>query len=181
MNSAMTTSSERFVMCLLMASIAGACTGCGSAATQSDSESAVPEAAVVTGAAASAPVSFPGDGEWHAVSATLAGAPFPEEVTRSISLSITGERYEVNVGGTADSGTCAIDQTTAPIRLTITGTEGPNAGQTMFAICDFPETDRMRVCYRMSGTDFPGVFESTTENGLFLAVYQRKESSAAGE
>ncbi len=113
------------------------------------------------------------EGNWKATAATLAGAPFPSSVTDSIALTVTGEQYEVNVGGNPDKGKCTVDRTTSPNRMTITGTDGPNAGKTFLAVFDFPEANQMRVCYDLTGAAFPNTFKSTADNGLFLVVYSR--------
>lgn len=103
----------------------------------------------------------------------MAGTPFPPEVTNAITLTVKGETYEVSVGGEIDKGTCKVDTSTTPPRMTITSTEGPNADKTMLAIFDYPADDQMRVCYNLKGTDFPTTFESTLENAQFLATYKK--------
>ncbi len=113
-------------------------------------------------------------GDWQAVKAVLAGAPFPDAVTDGITLSINGTEYRVLVAGNSDKGTCEIDQSSAPLRMTIRGTEGPNTGKTFLAICDFPNSEEMRVCYDLQGSSFPEEFTSTAENGHFLVNYRRK-------
>ena len=114
-------------------------------------------------------------GHWIATSATMAENPFPRAVTESISLVVTGDRYEVMVGGKSDKGTCNTDLEHSPNRMTITGTDGPNAGKTYLAIFDFPSVAEMRVCYDLTGSEYPTVFDSTAENGLFLVNYSRKK------
>ncbi len=113
-------------------------------------------------------------GHWMATSANLAGTPFPNALTESISLSLAGDQYEVLVGDKPDKGTYTIDAGHAPSRMTITGTDGPNAGKTFLAIFDFPSADEMRVCYDLGGKAYPSRFESTEENGLYLVNYSRK-------
>lgn len=130
------------------------------------------------GAGGSVTSSLPGsshEGKWKAVSAVLAGTPFPDEVTGSILLNLTGDQYEVSVGGTSDRGSCLVDLRTSPHRMTITGTEGPNAGKTFLAVFDFEGPDRMRVCYVLNASGFPVGFESTAENGAYLVVYARSK------
>jgi len=113
------------------------------------------------------------EGMWKATAATVAGNAFPSAVTDTISLQLAGTTYEVNVGGKLDKGTCTMDRSVTPWRMTIKGTEGPNAGKTLLAIFDFPKQDELRICYDLKGAAFPASFESTRENGWFLAVYQR--------
>ncbi len=102
---------------------------------------------------------------------------FPDEVTKSIRLVVTGNNYEVNVGGEKGKGTCEVDLSTSPSRMTIIGTEGPNAGKKMLAIFEFPKEDELRVCYDVKGVDFPKAFESTPENSYFLVSYKKESES----
>lgn len=114
-------------------------------------------------------------GTWRATSAILAGNAFPKEVVDGITLTITGENYEVLVGGRPDRGTCQRDESQTPGRMVITGTEGPNTGKTYLAIFEQPSDDELRICYDLSGDGHPGVFESTAENGYFLVTYARRK------
>ena len=112
-------------------------------------------------------------GDWQATSAILAGNAFPDEATRSILLTLGEDTYELVAGGRPDRGTSVTDRNHDPHRVTITGTEGPNAGKTYLAIMDFPDEDVMRVAYDLSGRSFPASFESTAENRLFVVTYVR--------
>lgn len=112
-------------------------------------------------------------GDWKASSAMMAGKPFPDSVVASIELKLTDGGYEVNVGGQLDKGTCEVDRTTTPNRMKITGTDGPNAGKTILAIVDFPEPGKMRVAYDLSGNATPQSFDSTAENGYYVAAYTK--------
>lgn len=114
-------------------------------------------------------------GSWQATSAVMAGSPFPEDLTASISLVISEETYKTDVGGQLDSGRCETDMTTVPHQMRLVGTEGPNTGKTILAIFDFPAEDQLRVSYDMTGTEFPTDYISTKENGLFVATYERKK------
>jgi uncharacterized protein (TIGR03067 family) len=153
----------------------------GSAGTADPAAAPVPEPAgtetepapPVTAAPADPPAAAARDGQWKASSALLAGAPFPPEVTSTISLRIAGDQYEVLVGNNPDKGRCTVDESQTPHQMTIIGNEGPNAGKTILAICELPGPDEFRVCYDLSGSGFPGSFESTAENKYFLVTYIR--------
>ena len=114
------------------------------------------------------------EGAWSATAAVMAGTPFPTEVVSSMSLKLADEEYETAVGGAIDKGICTVDTSLSPMQMTIVGADGPNKGKTFLAIFDFPNVDEMRVCYDMTGIAYPTVFESTAENGLYLATYSRK-------
>ncbi len=114
-------------------------------------------------------------GHWKAISAVMAGTPFPEPVIASISLTVSDDGYEANVGGQVDQGTCETDTTKKPYQMRIVGVAGPNAGKTFLAIFDFPEKDQMQVAYDLTGTAHPNTFESSAENGNYVAVYSRQK------
>ena len=109
--------------------------------------------------------------------AIMAGTAFPEEVTKGITLDITDRKYDVSVGGNKDQGTLEVDTSSEPNKLTIQGTTGPNAGKTILAVFDFPEIGTMRVCYDISGAEFPSGLESTSANGYFFVTYKRSPKS----
>jgi len=134
-----------------------------------------PEPKPATSAApvAETPKSPSQEGQWQATSAVLAGTAFPDEVTATIKMKLTGDLYEVAVGETMDKGTCTVDDSQSPMQMTIVGTVGPNNGKTFLAVFDFPNDNEMRVCYDLTGNTFPKVFASTAENGLYLATYSR--------
>lgn len=114
------------------------------------------------------------DGVWKVKSALIAGQPFPPQVTETFTLTMTGDEYLVMVGDKPDKGSCSVNREVTPIQMTIKGTEGPNAGNTLLAICEFPDESTMRVCYDLTGKAFPESFESTAENKQYLVVYVRK-------
>ncbi|MEO0413592.1 MAG: hypothetical protein AAF226_01415 [Verrucomicrobiota bacterium] len=112
-------------------------------------------------------------GDWQAVSAILAGDPFPEEVLKTITLELTADTYVTQVGGQLDKGAAVFEYGEEACRVTITGTDGPNKGNTILAIATFPSDDEMKICYSLTGQEFPTEWEATKENGLYMAVYQR--------
>lgn len=113
------------------------------------------------------------EGHWLAETAIMAGTAFPEEVTKGITLDIADGKYDVSVGGNTDQGTVEVDTSSEPNKLTILGTTGPNAGKTILAVYDFPEFGKMRVCYDITGTEFPRDLESNSGNGYFFVTYKR--------
>jgi len=114
------------------------------------------------------------DGAWKVISATIAGQALPPEAAQAIALTLTNDQYLVNVGGAIDKGTFTTDLSTTPNRMTIKGTEGPNAGKTMLTIFDAPDAQTMRLCYDLEGKKFPQLFESTVENKYFFVTYVRQ-------
>jgi uncharacterized protein (TIGR03067 family) len=113
-------------------------------------------------------------GNWKPVKAELAGAPMPDAVVKSISLRLYNCKYEVFVGDKPDKGTYAIDSTSTPKSMTITGTAGPNRGKAFPAIYEL-KGDTLRICYDLSGVKRPTEFKSIAGTRLYLVTYNRKK------
>ena len=113
-------------------------------------------------------------GTWLPIKAELAGQAMPNAVLKTIVLKLAGDKYEVSVAGKIDKGTCTQDPTTKPKRLTIQGTEGPNAGKTFLCIYEL-EGDTFRVCYDLSGMKHPEEFVTAKGTSLYLVTYARKK------
>ncbi|MEQ2006440.1 MAG: TIGR03067 domain-containing protein [Limisphaerales bacterium] len=120
------------------------------------------------------------EGTWKPIAAVLGGVRLPDEALRAITLKITGDKYEVTVEGElhSDKGTCTLDTSTTPKRMTIKSTEGANKGKTILAIYEMKDAGSLRVCYDMSGTEFPKEFKAPKGTPLYLAGYRRP---AAGQ
>lgn len=113
-------------------------------------------------------------GTWVIQSAELSGNPFPPELSKSIQLKIEGDNYVVTSMGKADKGTCKLNPTVTPKTLEMTGVEGPNAGKTILAIYEVKEGE-LKVCYDLSGKEFPKEFKSVNGTLLFLVTYTREK------
>ena len=122
----------------------------------------------------------PTDGTWHPVTAVLGGQEFPKTALDSIVLKLTGEQYAVTVNGTPDKGTCVVDRSTTPPRMTITGKVGPNQGKTLLAIFEVTNKAILRVCYDLDGKEFPKEFNAPKGTTHYLVDY-RKELPAGAE
>ena len=117
------------------------------------------------------------EGVWKPIAAVLGGVRLPEPALKAITLKITGTNYEVTVEGEKepDKGTCTLDTTTTPKRMTIKSTDGPNRGKTFLAIYEMKDAVSMRVCYDLSGTDFPKEFKAPKGTHLYLVGYRRQK------
>ena len=113
-------------------------------------------------------------GSWKPTKAELAGKPMPDAVLQSISLKLENGKYEVFVGEAPDRGTYTLDSTTKPRSITITGTDGPNKGETFPAIYEL-KGDTLRICYDLSGAKRPTEFKSIAGTKLYLVTYHRKK------
>ncbi len=117
------------------------------------------------------------EGVWKPIAAILGGARLPKEALDAITLRISGANYEVTVQGEKepDRGTSTLDQTTTPTRMTITSTNGPNRGKTFLAIYEMKDERSMRVCYDLSGAEFPREFKAPKGTQLYLVGYRRQK------
>src|SRR5689334_16031688 len=109
------------------------------------------------------------DGTWLPAMAELAGTPWPEQVLKTIVLKLERGKYEVSVAGQMDRGECVCDGSTMPKRMTIRGNEGPNSGKTFLCIYDC-DGETLRVCYDLSGQQFPSEFATKKGTQLYLVT-----------
>jgi len=116
------------------------------------------------------------EGTWSLSSAVMAGKPFPEQLIKTMSLTMRDGRYTVMVGQVKDEGTAKLDSSKTPKTMEITGTDGPNKGKTLLAIYKI-DGDSLTICYDLSGKAYPTEFKSKAETKLFLVEYKRDKSS----
>ncbi|MEM9413666.1 MAG: hypothetical protein AAGA30_21340, partial [Planctomycetota bacterium] len=111
-------------------------------------------------------------GNWQAVSGVLAGKAMPDEIVAATKLTISENRYSVNLAGTIDSGCCVIQDDTYPIKMKLDGNHGPNSGKTFFAILEWLSVDEIRIAYDLSGSDYPNTFEPTSQPTSYVATFK---------
>ncbi len=114
------------------------------------------------------------NGRWTPESAVMAGEAFPDEMRKSIHMTLADGKYTVNIGDQVDEGTYKVDETKTPKTITIVGKKGPNEGKTILGIYEL-DKGTLKVCYDMSGKAFPTKFESKPDSQLFLASYSRQK------
>ncbi|EMI17132.1 hypothetical protein RMSM_05944 [Rhodopirellula maiorica SM1] len=119
---------------------------------------------------------FDFDGTWKPKGAILSGVFIPPPALKTITLKIEKNNYEVTVEGEdhSDVGTFTVDTTFSPNRMTLISTEGPNQGKTILAIYEIKNANAMRVCYDLSGTDFPKEFKAPKDSELYVVGYRRQ-------
>lgn len=115
-------------------------------------------------------------GTWLPESAELGGKAFPEDVRKTIKLTIKGEMYVVTVGKGPDCGKIKLDSAAKPKALDITGTDGPNKGKKIPAIYEL-DGDTWKICYDLSGKARPSEFKTKDGTQHFLVVYKRDKES----
>jgi uncharacterized protein (TIGR03067 family) len=118
------------------------------------------------------------DGTWKPIGAIMGGARLPTPALDAITLEISGTNYQVTVEGEKepDRGTSILHTNTTPARMTIVSTNGPNRGKTFFAIYEMKDDRSMRVCYDLSGTEFPKDFKAPNGTMLYLVGYRRQQT-----
>lgn len=113
-------------------------------------------------------------GNWKVVTAQSSGEEIPDGLAETMQLTLTETDYAVSVAGQSDKGTIQVDEMANPPRLTITGTDGPNAGSTLKAIYAL-DGGTLKIAYDRSGAAFPTDFDSYAGREDFVAVYKRAE------
>ena len=118
--------------------------------------------------------SVPPDGSWKPISAVLGGVLIPKEALNATTLKIEGDKYEVTITGEPepDRGYSKVDTNTKPHRITLVSTNGPNKGKTILGIYEVKSPTAFRVCYDMSGKEFPTEFKAKKGTRLYLAGYR---------
>jgi len=111
-------------------------------------------------------------GKWLPSEAEIAGKKYPDEVRKTITLEIKDGKYTVTAGPELDRGTVKLDPSAKPKTLDVTGTEGPNKGNTFLAIYEL-DGDTLRICYDLSGKGRPTEFKTKPDTKLFLVTYKR--------
>jgi len=122
-------------------------------------------------------------GVWKPVTADLGGAKLPDSVIQGMTLTLTAETYEATIadGQETDKGTYKLDENANPKRITITSTDGPNPGKIQLAIYEIKDASSLRICYDLTGQEFPREFKSEQGTQLFLVDYQRQKKPQVKE
>ena len=118
-------------------------------------------------------------GRWKPIAAVLGGVKLEKPDLDAITVTIKEDAYEVFVAveNRTDKGTFTIDETTTPKRITIKGVSGPNKGKTIYGIFEIKDANAMRVCYDMSGKDFPKEFRAPKGTQNYLAGYRQQKGN----
>lgn len=113
-------------------------------------------------------------GVWVCSSAANDGKPIPEEVVKTLRLTITKEGgYKTERGDQVlfDS-TCKLDPAKTPKQIDMLGTEGENKGKSALGIYAL-DGDKLTICYTMPGKDRPKEFESKAGSAATMIVWKR--------
>lgn len=115
------------------------------------------------------------EGAWVPATAEIAGTKLPDVTIKTWQLDLSDGKYTFKNGGERDQGTWKLDTTKKPKTMEIKGVEGPNKGKTILAIYETSE-DTLKVCYDLSGAEYPTEFKTKADSQLFLVTYKRKKS-----
>ena len=117
------------------------------------------------------------EGVWKPVSAIMGGRRIPPPALKEITLKITGDKYEVTADteAHADKGYSVLDPAASPKRMSTTSTDGPNKGKTFLAIYEFKDENTLRICYDLSGAEYPKEFKAPQGTMLYLVTYKRQK------
>ncbi len=111
------------------------------------------------------------NGEWAVVSMEVAGRKMPDAITKMIKLINKDGDYTVTAESD-DKGTFTVDVAKKPHTMTIKGVEGPNKGKTFFCIYE-QSGDDMKICYDLTGKEFPKEFKSEAGKLVMFAIYKK--------
>jgi len=110
------------------------------------------------------------EGLWQPVYAELDGEEAPRMALEKMELELSAGKYLVRFGGEAsDQGTYVIQAKC----ITLSGTDGPNAGRIIPSIFKLVDETTLSICYGLSGKR-PLRFKTSPGQQLYLVNYQRK-------
>jgi uncharacterized protein (TIGR03067 family) len=112
------------------------------------------------------------EGTWVPITAELAGMKLPAEAIKTWRLDLKNGKYTFKNGAEADQGTWKIDAAKKLKTIDIKGTEGPNKDKTILTIYELTD-DTLKVCYDLSGKEYPTEFKTKAGSQLFLVTYKR--------
>jgi uncharacterized protein (TIGR03067 family) len=120
-------------------------------------------------------------GTWRPIAAVLSGNRLPKSAVDAVTLRISGDTYEVEINSEeekeVDRGTFTVDTSRTPFRITINGTSGPNEGKTILGIFEMKDDNSMRVCYDLSGKEFPNEFKAPPGSSRYVAGYRKMKKA----
>lgn len=108
-------------------------------------------------------------GTWIPVQQEMGGKQLPQSVYEKQRLVITDTLYTFTAES-VDKGTLAVQDST----MDIYGKEGVNTGRKIPAKYRI-EGNKLYICYNLSGSGYPEVWETKGKPMYFLSVFKRAE------
>ncbi|QEL15279.1 TIGR03067 domain-containing protein [Limnoglobus roseus] len=112
-------------------------------------------------------------GKWTVADAEVDGKKV-SETFKNLELVLEGGNYTVKVGGMEDKGTVTVNTAKAPKAMDVSGTEGPNRGQTYPCIYELKD-DTLTICYGLDFKTRPTELKTADKSNTMLIVYKRKK------
>lgn len=112
-------------------------------------------------------------GKWKVQTAEAGGKALESGDMADLVVTISGDRYEVQVKDKTDRGTLKLDEAQKPKTMDATDTEGEDVGKVIKAIYEL-KGDTLRVCYAFEG-DRPKEFATKADAPILLVTYRREK------
>ncbi len=109
------------------------------------------------------------DGTWTLESGERNGQPFPDEVAKTMKLTITGEKLKIEAQGNEREGTIKIDASKKPKELDITVGERMTKG--IYEL----DGDTLKICQARPNGDRPTEFSGKEGTNQMLMVLKREK------
>jgi uncharacterized protein (TIGR03067 family) len=113
-------------------------------------------------------------GKWKVETAEAGGKALESEDMKELVVTITGDRYEVQIKDKTDRGSLKLDEAQKPKVMDATDTEGDDVGKVVKAIYEF-KGDTLRVCYAFNGAERPKEFATKADAPILLVTYRREK------
>ena len=119
-------------------------------------------------------------GTWAIAALEVEGVKVAAGTVQGSQIIMRGDRFTTVAMGAEYGGTFAVDPSATPMRLDLTFTEGPHAGETSPAIFEL-HGDTLLLCLGMAGRDRPTHFATSPGSGHALETLARQPDAAKAE
>ena len=118
------------------------------------------------------------DGEWSVTRATVAGKFVPKNVSDSMLLKITGNKFEAKSGESSSQGMISvIESARGKTKAVFKIENGDDVGREINAIFQMA-AGSLQIAFSQD-SEFPASFRSTADNKFVYMVYVDKKAQAA--
>jgi len=115
-------------------------------------------------------------GTWNIVALEVDGKKMPASAVTGSKIVVKGDRFSTIAMGAAYQGTLEVDAGKSPRALNMKFTEGPEKGNTNFAIYELDE-DTWTICINMTGRNRPTEFATAPGSGQALETLKRQKEA----
>src|SRR5260370_27096658 len=103
-------------------------------------------------------------GTWNIIALEVDGKKMPSSAVTGSRIVVKGDTFITIAMGANYEGTLEVDATRSPSALNMKFTEGPEKGNTNFAIYQL-DGDTWTICMNMTGKNRPTKFATTSGSG----------------